>query len=131
MLFCKAVPLHAASKAVFVDVNNFMKDNGINWDYCAVVCIDAARAKVGKLKGLVPRIQSVAPSAKSTHCTIHCEAFATRRMPTYMKSVFHDAVKIINFIKCRSLNSRIFTALCQEMGSEHEHLLLHSEVNRL
>jgi hypothetical protein len=112
MLFCKAVPLHTTGEDMFVVANNFIKDNGINWDKCVGVCTDAARAMVRKLKGFVARIQSVAPSAQLTHCTIHREALATCRMPTYMKSVFDDAIKIINFIKSCLINSRIFTTLC-------------------
>jgi hypothetical protein len=48
-----------------------------------------------------------------------------------MKTVLDEAVKIVNFIKVRPLNSRLFSALCNEMGSDHEHLLLHSEIRWL
>ncbi|CAG9793249.1 unnamed protein product [Diatraea saccharalis] len=34
----------------------------------------------------------------------------------------------IHNIKSRPLNSRIFSGMCQEMGSDHEHLLLHCEI---
>ena len=43
-------------------------------------------------------------------------------------SVLNDAVKLVNFIKARPLNSRLFTLLCNEIGSEHKALLLHTEV---
>ena len=36
-----------------------------------------------------------------------------------------------NFIKARPLNARLFAALCNEMGCEHEALLLHTEVRWL
>lgn len=52
-------------------------------------------------------------------------------MPSKMKIVLDEAVKIVNFIKARPLNSRLFSALCNEMGSDHEHLLLHSEIRWL
>ncbi len=38
---------------------------------------------------------------------------------------------MINLIKSRPLNSRLFGVLCQEMGSGHEQLLLHTEVRWL
>jgi hypothetical protein len=41
-----------------------------------------------------------------------------------MKTVLDEAVKIVNFIKVRPLNSRLFSALYNEIGSDHEHLLL-------
>lgn len=40
-------------------------------------------------------------------------------------------MKMVNFVKARPLNSRIFSALCSEMGSDHEALLLHTEVRWL
>jgi hypothetical protein len=47
------------------------------------------------------------------------------------KTVLEDSVKIINFIKARPLNSRLFSLLCDDMGREHKQLLLHSEVRWL
>ncbi len=52
-------------------------------------------------------------------------------MPDELLSVLNDVVKIVNFIKARPLNSRIFRTICNEMGSEHETLLLHTEVRWL
>jgi hypothetical protein len=69
---------------MFVAANNCIEGNGINRDEGIGVYTDAARAMVGKLKGLVARIQSVATSEKSTKCTIHLEALAIRRMPAYI-----------------------------------------------
>ena len=42
-----------------------------------------------------------------------------------------EAVKTINFIKARPLQSRLFKILCDDMGSEHMALLLHTEVRWL
>ncbi len=47
------------------------------------------------------------------------------------KSVLNDAVKAIKFIKSRPLNARLFSRLCDGMGSEHTELLLHTEVRWL
>ncbi len=49
-------------------------------------------------------------------------------MPDELLSVLKDIVKIVNFIKARPLNSRIFRTICNKMGSEHETLLLHTKV---
>lgn len=38
---------------------------------------------------------------------------------------------MVNNIKMNPLNSRIFAAICNEMGSDHDHLLLHTEVRWL
>ena len=45
--------------------------------------------------------------------------------------VLDEAVKIVNYIKSRALNSRLFKIMCEEMGANHTQLLLHSEVRWL
>ncbi len=52
-------------------------------------------------------------------------------MPVLFDSMLNQSVKIINLIKSRLLNSRLFGVFCQEMGSGHEQLLLHTEVRWL
>jgi hypothetical protein len=62
--------------------------------------------------------------------SIHQEALAARKMPAILKTVLTEAVKVVNFIKSRALNSRLFSILCNEMGCEHDKLL-HTEVRWL
>jgi hypothetical protein len=52
-------------------------------------------------------------------------------MLAILKTVLAEAVKVVNFIKSRATNSRLFLILCNEMGSEHDKLLLHTEVRWL
>ena len=40
-------------------------------------------------------------------------------------------MKMVNFVKARPLNSRVFSALCNDMGSDHVTLLQHTEVRWL
>jgi hypothetical protein len=52
-------------------------------------------------------------------------------MPAILKTVLTEPVKIVHFIKSRATNSRLFSILCNEMGSEHDKLLLHTDVRWL
>uniref|UniRef100_A0AAV2LBI9 Serine-threonine/tyrosine-protein kinase catalytic domain-containing protein n=1 Tax=Knipowitschia caucasica TaxID=637954 RepID=A0AAV2LBI9_KNICA len=86
---------------------------------------------VGRLTGVVKRVKDVAPLLTAVHCSIHREALATKTMSADLNKVLNEAVKTVNFIKSRPLQSRLFGILCAEMGSEHRQLLLHTEVRWL
>jgi hypothetical protein len=65
------------------------------------------------------------------HSIIHREALASRDLEPKLHSVLHEAVKVVNFVKARPLNSLLFAVLCEEMQADHKPLLLHSEVRWL
>ncbi|GLV33255.1 hypothetical protein CBL_08423 [Carabus blaptoides fortunei] len=62
---------------------------------------------------------------------VFVRALVTKNMSSTLKKVLDEAVKIINFIKSQALQSRNFTALCEDMGSIHTTLLLHTKVRWL
>ncbi|XP_062297923.1 zinc finger BED domain-containing protein 5-like [Scomber scombrus] len=102
-----------------------------NWSKCVGLSTDGARAMLGQHSGVVSRVKAVAPLASSVHCSIHREALAAKKMPLELKTVLDQAVKAVNFIKSRPLQSHLFGVLCGEMGSDHKQLLLHTEVRWL
>jgi hypothetical protein len=48
-----------------------------------------------------------------------------------LNKVLQEAVTVMNFIRSRALNSRLFSKLCKAIGSDHDKLLLHAEVRWL
>jgi hypothetical protein len=54
-----------------------------------------------------------------THCCIHRQALACKRIPVELGSTLSGAVKIVNFIKSRATNSRLFRGLCEDFASLH------------
>lgn len=130
-LFCESLAERTTANEIFLKIKDFVVANEINWKNCVGVCSDGAAAMTGKHGGVVTQIKQVAPRANFTHCSIHREASASKAMPDTLKTVLDQAVKIVNFIKARALNSRMFTIICNEMGSEHNNLLLHTEVRWL
>jgi hypothetical protein len=107
------------------------KGHGIDWTRCVGISTDGAKAMTGRISGLITRTKHVAPEAKSTHCALHREALASKKMPENLNRALSEVVKIINHIKARPLNSGLFALLCRDMGSEHISLLLHCEVRWL
>ena len=97
------------------------------------VCLnysDGARAMSRKLTDFITRTRVNNSLIKWHHCFIYRVALATRKMKIKLKKVFDEAVKIVNFIKARALHSRLFHELCQYMYSDHQQLLLHTEVQK-
>lgn len=130
-LCCESLSGRTTAAEIFKKVDDFITSNEINWQNCVGVCSDGAAAMTGKHGGVVTKIKQVAPEAKFTHCSIHREALATKAMPTSLKAVLDKSVKVVNFIKTRAINSRMFSILCNEMGSDHKKLLLHTDVRWL
>jgi hypothetical protein len=45
--------------------------------------------------------------------------------------VLSEVIKIVNYVKANALNSRLFAALCDDMGADYKQLLLHADVRWL
>ena len=72
----------------------------------------------GRHSGLAARVKEVIPFCTWTHCIIHREALTSKDMPKELSSVMEFIVKVVNMLKHRALNSRLFASLCLDMGSE-------------
>jgi hypothetical protein len=95
------------------------------------VLVSVLMAMTGRHSGVVTRVQAVAHDATWVHCSIHREALAAKGMPDSLKDALDTTVKMVNFDKARPLDSCGFSALCNDMGSNHVTLLQHTEVRWL
>lgn len=130
-LFSSPLPIHTTGEHIFNKLNKFVKKNDIDWERCCGICSDGAKSMTVLHSGLISRVKEVAPRAVWTHCTIHRQALATKKMPNDLQSVLDEAVKIVNLIKARPLNARLFHILCNELGEYYKQLLLNTEVRWL
>lgn len=117
-LFCKSLPTRTTAEEIFNLINDYINKNNIEWKKCVGLSSDGARAMSGIRTGLYPMVKVVAPECVWTHCSIHREALAVKKMPLPLTATMQECVKFINFIKSRPLNSRLFSVLCKEMGSD-------------
>lgn len=131
ILFCKSVPDHTTGECLFQSFMEATKRFKIDWGKCIAICSDGAKSLTGVKSGLVHRLRAIMPNAKWVHCFLHRQALATKKMPAELQQVLTEAVKVVNFIKSRPLQCRLFEKLCNEMGSIHKALLLHTEVRWL
>lgn len=128
---CTPLQGNATGEEIFNIIDCYMRKQGLDWDKCVDVCSDGAAAMVGKVKGTVSRIKNVAPNCSSSHCILHRHALVAKKIPSDLKDVLNEAVKIINFVKSRPLQSRLFAQICDDMRSQHQSLLMHTEVRWL
>ena len=114
----------------YSSVNDYVSRK-LNWSFCVGICADRVAAMTGQLSGFTTWVKEVASECESTHCVIHRERLASRKMSPELNNVLQDVIKIINHIKIYALNSHLFMQLCEEMDAEHTHLLLYTEVRWL
>ena len=113
-------------------VNEFFVTQNFDWKKeISLIRTDGTSAMLGNKSGFAALKKNEAPNVTVTHCMLHRHALAAKTLPLTLKKVLSDCVKVVNFIRSRAINHRIFKALCRELGSNHEVLLYHSEVRWL
>ena len=64
------------------------------------------------------------------HCLLHRENLASKKLSHEFQKVMQEVIQVVNFIKSRALNSRLFAQMCSDFGY-HINLLYYSEVRWL
>ena len=131
-LFCESLPQHAKATDVLKMLNNFSANQNFELKKkIGSLCTEGAPAMLGKTSGFAALVKKEASQVNVTHCFLHCYALASKTLPENLQQVLSDSLKIVNLIRVRALNHRIFKKLCQEMRAEHEVLLYHTDVRWL
>ncbi|CAM5073328.1 unnamed protein product [Natator depressus] len=131
LLFCEPLKERCTGEDIFSTVNDFFNKNNVLWKNCVSVTTDGMAALTGIKKGFRDKVTEIAPHVKFIHCIIHRQATAVKKLEPEVHKVVQDVIDLVNFIKTRPLNSKIFTILCNKMRSDHENLLYHTEVRWL
>ncbi|XP_029654905.1 protein ZBED8-like, partial [Octopus sinensis] len=117
-LFCLEMDGHTRGEDIFNIFDNFMKTNKIQWDKVGSICTDGAPVMIGHQSGLVTRIKDLVPDIVTRHCALHKYALCSKTMCSSLRETLNTIVKVINYIRSRPLNHRIFQTLCEELGNE-------------
>lgn len=97
---------------VYNTFNEFLISDWIQWPKCIGISTDEVHAMSGRLTGLLARIRENDPTVAWHLYCIVWESLATKKMLERMKKSLNESVKIVYFIKARSLNPRLFEQLC-------------------
>uniref|UniRef100_A0A8D2CWV1 SCAN domain containing 3 n=1 Tax=Sciurus vulgaris TaxID=55149 RepID=A0A8D2CWV1_SCIVU len=130
--FSASLPINTTSSELYEAVKNYVVNKcGLEFKFCVGVCSDGAASMTGKHSKVVTQIKELAPECKTTHCFIHQDSLAMKKISAELHSVLTDIVKIVNYVKSNALNSRLFSLLCDNMEVDHKQLLLHAEIRWL
>ena len=127
-LFCRPLAKNTTGEEIFKKVDFFFEEHQLEWSNCVSVCADGAPAMMGSNKGFMSFVKR---KNNNIHCLLHRENLATKEIQENLAIVFKEVVSVVNYIKSRPLNTRLFRALCDEMGAELSGLLFHSTVRWL
>ncbi|XP_067132339.1 zinc finger BED domain-containing protein 5-like [Centruroides vittatus] len=110
MLFCKTVQSHATGQCLFdVFYEATRNYTNIDWTKCIAVCSDDAKTITGKNSGSMKILRDrLIPRVEWTHCFLHRRTLVTKNMPENLNQILCEAVKLVNFIKSRPLENRLF-----------------------
>ncbi|CAM5080638.1 unnamed protein product [Eretmochelys imbricata] len=131
LLFLKELTTTSKASDVMKIVSNFFEENGLSWEKLVGVCIDGAPAMLVSHSGFVTLVKEKNPAITTTHCVIHRQALAAKTLPDDLRDSLNLAIKVVNFVNNSALNTRLFAALCMDLGADHNILLFHVEVRWL
>ena len=127
-MFCQSLKTTSQAKDVFDMIKEFFLKHQIHLDKIGSICTDGAPATLGNRSGFAALLRKEIPNLKSTHCFLHRHSLAAKTLPLKLKKALQICVKVVNTIRGRALNHRLF---CKELGKEHTMLLYYTKVRWL
>ena len=85
------------------------KRNGTDLKLCVGICTDGCPSMVGSVKGFVSLAKKENPHLITTHCFLHRENLIAKTLGQELKLVLESVVKMVNFIKSRPKQTRLFS----------------------
>lgn len=120
ILFCKALPTNTTGECLYNMFLEATQDFNVDWaKKCIAICTDGAKAMTGSKSGFITRLKKLMPNACWMHCFLHRQALAAKTLPQEYNEVLNIIIKIVNSIKGKALQTRIFRMICEDMGSLH------------
>ncbi|XP_069502334.1 general transcription factor II-I repeat domain-containing protein 2-like [Ambystoma mexicanum] len=109
----------------------FIKDINMPLQKLVAVTTDGAPAMIGRNIGFVAlcRRDPDYPEFRSYHCIIHQQLLCSKVLN--YQHVMTVVLKMVNSIRARSLQNRLFKSLLDEMDAHYGFLLFHTEVRWL
>ena len=131
MIFALSLPTDTRSTSIFQAVQKYYDEHNIPMRNIIQCSTDGAAAMTRKYRGFIAMMKREIPGLIAIHCVIHRQHLVARNLSAELHAVMDTVIKCVNKIKARSLNDRLFRALCHENKEDFERLLLHTDVRWL
>ncbi|CAH2226763.1 jg14191, partial [Pararge aegeria aegeria] len=131
LLFSKELTTTSKASDIMTAISEFFDRHELSWTKLIGVCTDGAPAMLGSRSGFVQLVREKNPNVITIHCFIHRQALAAKTLSNELYDILKLCIKIVNYVKKSALNTRLFKALCEDLGTEHKTLLFHTEVRWL
>jgi hypothetical protein len=86
-LKCLELKKHTTGAEIFSALFDCFLSTDLKISDCISICTDGAANMTGKHAGLVAKMKQIAPNIQSTHCMIHQEMLASKRMSAEFNQV--------------------------------------------
>lgn len=104
LLMCNELPTWTTADDCFCCLNG--TQNGLDWKNCVGICTDGTASMTSKHGGVVRKILDGVPEGTWVHCFLHrSQSLAAKEMSALLNEVMDIAVKTINLVKNRALDS--------------------------
>ena len=130
-LFSNTLPATTSAADIKALVDSFFEPNELSWQNFKHIRTDSAPAKIGVKSGFVTLVKNKWPHVTSSHCSLQRYTLASKTLPLHLMEVMDVAVKVINFVRLRTINRLLFPTFGQRSGSEHVGLLFYTKVRWL
>ena len=125
LLFCKPLKTRTTGEDIFNLVDLYLKEEGPSWEECIDICTDGVKLMTWQHCRFIACVKSTMPEIGISCCIIHRHTLVVKKLPLNLQNVPSEAIKIVNFIKFKPMNSWFFTLLCEEMGSQFKTVASH------
>ena len=127
-LFSNTLSATTTAAGVKALVDSFFEVNELSWQKFKHICTNDATAIIGVKSGFATQVKNKLFHVTSLHTSLHRYTLPSKTLSLHLMEIIHVAVKVINFIRSREKNHRLFHFLAKETGVQHVGLLFYTKV---
>ena len=105
MLMSKELSSTTKGKDAFEVLDNFFKQNEIDWKKLIGCTTDGTSSMLEPKSGFTTYVETVSSNATIIHCFIHRFTLSAKMLPEKMQLCLTQVIKLVNFVKTSAVNT--------------------------